>query len=158
MRNQSRSNKNRFTSYVIGSIQVAVITPRKQTLSLCLRSTLYKERSFFSYNRALYGPTRNVSRQCEEVCRPKAKSWSPSQWKLEANRFCYYKETCLQFGIYWLFGFKILLQHDRGCFCSPVVIPLDIKETWSLNNPFNMRAQGNMRWEEQNYYIRVHEQ
>ena len=47
MRNQSRSNKNRFTNYVIGSIHIAVITPRKQTLSLCLRSTLYKERSFF---------------------------------------------------------------------------------------------------------------
>ena len=85
---------------------------------------------FFSLNRSLYGPTRDVCRRCQEVCHPKAKSCSPSQWKPEANRFCYYKETCLQFGIHWLFGFKILLQYDRGFFCCHIVVPLDMIENW----------------------------
>ena len=105
-----------------------------------------------SFLRSPYGPTRNVSCRCDEVCRPKAKSWTPSQWKPKANRFCYYKETCLQFGIRWLFGFKILLQYDRGCFCCQIVVPLDMMETWNTKwtpqykGPSKETPESEARW------------
>ena len=117
----SRSNKNRSIRTVIDSIKIAMKAARtrtywtvKQLIQLyyltyktgqfvrfyCDNQLFTKNDPFFSHNRSPHGPTWKVSCQCEEVCRPKAKSWSPSQWKPEANRFCYYKETCLQFGIH----------------------------------------------------------
>ena len=117
----SRSNKNRSIRTVIDSVKIAMKAARtrtywtvKQLIQLyyltykrgqvvrfyCDNQLFTKNDPFFSHNRSPHGPTWKVSCQCEEVCRPKAKSWSPSQWKPEANRFCYYKETCLQFGIH----------------------------------------------------------
>ena len=86
----------------------------------------FKKIFLFSYHRSPYGPARKVSCQCTEVCRPQAKSWSPPQWKSAAYRLCHNKQTCLQFGIHWLFGFKSVLSYDRGSICSSVVVALDM--------------------------------